>query len=166
MNDPMTMLKGDHQEVKAMLKALAESEEGPEREALCQKATEALRLHMTIEEELVYPLIKMHVGAEEDEEANIEHGLARDGLTTMGSMVDKPGFGAAVEMLAGGINHHLEEEESNCPPELKAAMKRTDWPRLGDQIAAGKTAAGAPVAKPHKRRAAKRTKAPANGARK
>ena len=166
MNDPMTMLKGDHRDVKAMLKMLAESEEGPERKTLCQTATEALLLHMTIEEELVYPLIKMHVGVEEDEEASIEHGLARAGLTTMGSMVDKPGFGAAVEMLAGGINHHVEEEESELLPELKAAMKRTDWLRLGDQIAAAKAAAGAPVAKPHKRRAAKRTKASANGARK
>ena len=121
---------------------------------------------MTIEEELVYPLIKMHVGTEEDEEANIEHGLARDGLTTMGSMVDKPGFGAAVEMLAGGINHHVEEEESELLPDLKSAMERTEWLRLGDQIAAAKSAAGAPAAKPHKRRAAKRTKASANSARK
>ena len=166
INDPMTMLKGDHREVKAMLTTLAESEEGPEREALCRKATEALLLHMTIEEELVYPLIKTHVGADEDEEANIEHGLARDGLTTMGSMVDKPGFGAAVEMLAGGISHHVEEEESELLPELKSAMDPAEWLRLGDEIAAARAASGAPVAKPYKRRATKRTKVSSNGARK
>ena len=45
-----------------MLKTLAEREEGPDRESLYQKATKAPRLHMTIQEEFVYPLIKMHVG--------------------------------------------------------------------------------------------------------
>lgn len=108
----------------------------------------------------------MHVGAEEDEEANIERGLARDCLTTMGSLIDKPGFGAAVEMLAGGINHHVEDEESELLPEFKSAMPRAEWLSLGDQIVAAKATAGVPVAKPHKRRAAKRTNASANGARK
>ena len=121
---------------------------------------------MVIEEELVYPLIKTHVGVEEDEEANIEHGLARDGLTTMGSMVDKPGFGAAVEMLAGGINHHVEEEETELLPELKLAMDRIAWLELGEQIAATKATAGAPAARPHQRRAAKRPKASTNSSRK
>lgn len=165
MNDPMTILKADHREVKAMLKTLAASEEGPERDALCKKVNEALLLHMEIEEQFVYPLIKEHVGVEEDEEASIEHGLAKDGLTTMGSMVAKPGFGAAVEMLAGGINHHVEEEETELLPELKSEMERTDWLALGDQIAAAKEAAGSPVPGPSKRRATKRTKAGSNGSR-
>ncbi len=100
MNDPMTILKADHREVKAMLKTLAESDEGKARETLCEKVSTALTLHMTLEEELVYPLIKDRVGDEEDEEANVEHGLARDALAKMRELLNRPGFGAAVEMLA------------------------------------------------------------------
>ncbi len=157
MNDPMTMLKADHRDVKAMLKTLAESEEGAEREALCQKVIAALTVHMTIEEQLVYPLIQSKVGDEEAEEANVEHGLAKDALAKMGSMVSQPGFGAAVEMLAGGIEHHVEEEETELLPELKASMERADWLQLGDQIADAKAAAGMKPPAPHRRRAAKRT---------
>ena len=153
MNDPMTMLKADHREVKAMLKTLADSDEGTERVELCRKVSEALSLHMKIEEGLVYPLVRTQVGEEENEEANVEHGLVRDALATMVSMVEKPGFGAAVEMLAGGINHHVEEEETEIFPELKSSMKRTEWLKLGDQIAEAKASAGAAEPQPHRRRA-------------
>jgi hemerythrin-like domain-containing protein len=156
MNDPMAILKADHREVKANLKKLAESDEGPERDALCREVTEALTLHMQIEEQLVYPLILSNIGEEEEEEATIEHGLAREGVATMGSMTSKPGFGAAVEMLAGGINHHVEEEETELLPELKSAMDRKEWMALGDRIVEAKQAAGAPVPGPSKRRSSKR----------
>lgn len=157
MNDPMTILKADHREAKAMLKTLADSERGTDRDALCAKVTDALQLHMVIEEDLVYPLVKKLVGAEEDEEANIEHGLSRTGLATMGSMVDMPGFGAAVEMLAGGIKHHVEEEETELLPELKRTMDRSAWLELGDQIAAMKVE-GAAASEAPKRVAEKRPK--------
>ena len=154
MNDPMTILRADHREVKSMLKTLAESEQGTERDALCRKVTDALTLHMRIEEELVYPLILEHIGEEEDEEAVTEHGLAREALTKLNSMTAKPGFGAVVEMLAGGINHHVEEEEAELLPELKSELDRAEWLELGDKIAAAKDAAGAPKSPTRKRRTA------------
>ncbi len=122
MNDPMTVLKADHREVKRLLTALAESEEGPERERMAAEVETALTIHMELEERLVYPLVEGEVGEDDAEEANIEHGLARDGLAVMMSMVEKPGFGAAVEMLKGGIEHHVQEEESELLPELVASV--------------------------------------------
>jgi hypothetical protein len=165
MNDPMTMLKADHREVKAMLKKLADTDEGTERESLCEQVAAALSLHMTVEEELVYPLVKDLVGDEEDEEANVEHGLAKEGMAKMQAMVAAPGFGAVVEMLAAGISHHVEEEESELLPELKAQLPRADWLALGDRIADAKAAAGAPKPTPSRRRSAKRAKTGANSAR-
>jgi hemerythrin-like domain-containing protein len=156
MNDPMTILKADHREVKRLLTALAESEEGAEREKMCDEVTTALKLHMEIEEKILYPVVAKEIGAEDAEEADIEHGLAREGLRTMGSMVAKPGFGAAAEMLKGGITHHVEEEETELLPELKEKLDRADWLALGDAIAAAKAAAGAPVPPARRRRSAKR----------
>jgi hemerythrin-like domain-containing protein len=124
MNDPMTILKADHREAKKMLTALADSDEGAEREEMVSELAQALRLHMQVEEELVYPLVKAELGAEDEEEAQVEHGLAREGLTKLTAMVAKPGFGAAVEMLKAGILHHVEEEEAELLPELKSALSR------------------------------------------
>ncbi len=156
MHDPMTILKADHREAKKVLTALADSDEGNEREQMVGEIDHALRLHMQIEEELVYPLIKSELGAEDEEEAEVEHGLAREGLTKLTELVAKPGFGAAVEMLKAGILHHVEEEESELLPELKSALSRDDWLKLGDQIAKAKADAGAPVQTAPRRRSSKR----------
>jgi len=158
MNNPTTMLKADHREVKRMLSTLAESDEGAERRQLCEQLATALTLHMEIEETLIYPLVGQQVGREDEEEAEIEHRLAREGLTKVVDMVDKPGFGAAVQMLAGGITHHVEEEEGEVLPSLKDAMGQAAWAELGDAIAEKKAAAGMPVeSSSPRRRSAKRS---------
>lgn len=156
MNDPMTILKADHREVKKLLTALGDSEEGPEREKMAAEVEAALTLHMQIEENVLYPAVAEYVGEDDEEEAEIEHGLAREGLTKMMSMVEVPGFGAAAEMLLGGIEHHVEEEETEILPELKDAMPRADWLAMGDAIAQAKADAGQPIPAPKRRRSQKR----------
>jgi hypothetical protein len=167
MNDPMRILKQDHREAKRLLTALAESEEGREREQMAKELEKALSLHMELEERLVYPLVKEHVGTEDEEEAEIEHRLAREGLRQMMSMVDQPGFGAAVEMVKGGIEHHVHEEEGELLPELKDAVTREQWVSLGDQLAQAKADAGMPVPEPKSsgRRSTKRRRATATSRR-
>ena len=68
MNDPMTILKADHREVKKLLTALGDSEEGPERDKMTADVQLALTLHMKIEEEIVYPAVVEYVGKEDEEE--------------------------------------------------------------------------------------------------
>jgi hypothetical protein len=58
-------------------------------------------------------------------------------------------------MVKGGIEHHVEEEESELLPELKEALERSEWLALGDAIAEGKAAAGMPL--PSKRNPTKRS---------
>ena len=157
MNDPLTILRSDHREVARMLSALADSDEGAERKKMLGELQSALALHMRIEDELVYPLVEEHVGPEDEEEAEVEHGLAREGLEKAMAMMDAPGFGAVMEMLQAGIKHHVDEEEREILPELRSALDRDQWRGLGDAIAEAKAAAGdARQAKPT-RRSTKRT---------
>jgi hypothetical protein len=61
------------------------------------------------------------------EEADIEHDLARTGLRKMRELVGQPGFGAAVDMVKGGIGHHVKEEEGEMFPALrKKAAQQLD----------------------------------------
>ncbi len=156
MNDPMRILKADHREVEQLLKRLADTDEGDERNELAREVQMKLTSHMEIEESIVYPPVSDEVGEEDREEAEIEHRLARQGLETMMSMLDQPGFGASVQMLLGGITHHVEEEERELLPELRDALERDEWLAMGDAIAAAKEAAGFPVASPSSRRSGKR----------
>jgi len=156
VNDPMRILKADHREVEKLLTRLADSDEGSEREEMVQELAMKLTAHMEMEESMVYPTVKTSVGEEDEEEAEIEHRLAREGLQTVQQMMEQPGFGAAVEMLKGGIMHHVQEEETQILPELKDAMSREEWAAMGDAIAEAKEAAGLPVPQPPKRRSTKR----------
>jgi hemerythrin-like domain-containing protein len=139
VNDPVVLLKADHQEAEALLKSLAASSPGARRRAAATKLDAALRRHMKIEETLVYPLVAELVSAEDAEEADIEHTLARDGLTDVTKLVDEPGFGAAVAMLTAGIKHHVKEEEHEVFPALKKKLDRDSLARLGDDVKAAKT---------------------------
>ena len=157
-NDPMRILKADHREVEKLLDKLAESEEGAEREQMVEELVTKLSAHMEAEESIVYPPVKAEVGEEDEEEAEVEHGLAREGLEKVQQMVEMPGFGAAVEMLKGGISHHVEEEETQLLPELKESLDRDVWLALGDALVEAKQAAGLPVPQPPQRKSTKRTR--------
>jgi hemerythrin-like domain-containing protein len=136
--DPVVLLKKDHREVEAMLKTLAASSPGSRRKSTLKKLDAALRLHMKIEEQDVYPLVAKLLGKEDTEEANIEHDLARDGLDKLQDLVDQPGFGAAVAMLTAGIKHHVKEEEHEMFPDLKNQIDRRDLLELGNEVQAAK----------------------------
>ena len=140
-----------------MLDKLADSEEGAEREQMVAELVTKLSAHMDAEESIVYPPVKAEVGEEDEEEAEIEHGLAREGLDKVQQMVEMPGFGAAVEMLKGGISHHVKEEETQLLPELKESLERDEWLAIGDALVEAKKAAGLPVPQPARRKSTKRT---------
>jgi hemerythrin-like domain-containing protein len=156
MNDPMRILKADHREAEKLLKQLSDSEEGSERQKMVDELTMKLTAHMEMEETLIYPTVRESVGQEDEEEAEIEHRLAREGLDKLNSMVEMPGFGAAVEMLKGGIMHHVQEEENELLPELKDAVSREQWTAMGDALASAKQERGMPVPQPARRRSSKR----------
>jgi hemerythrin-like domain-containing protein len=158
VNDPMRILKADHREAEKLIEQLAETEEGPKREALLDELTMKLTAHMEMEERIVYGPLAQEVGAEDEEEAEIEHNLARETLQKLRAMVDVPGFGAVVEMLKGGISHHVEEEETQLLPDLKDAVSKEEWAAMGDAIVKAKRAAGLPVPQPAVRKSAKRAK--------
>jgi hemerythrin-like domain-containing protein len=138
MPDPIVLLRKDHREAEAMLKSLAASSPGARRKSTLDKLDSALRLHMTIEERDIYPLVAKLVGEEDAKEADIEHGLARDGLDKLRELADEPGFGAAVAMLTAGIKHHVKEEEHEMFPDLKRKLDRPDLLALGDEVQAAK----------------------------
>jgi iron-sulfur cluster repair protein YtfE (RIC family) len=158
VNDPMRILKADHREVEKLLDKLADSEEGAEREQMVDELVTKLSAHMRAEESIVYPPVKAEVGEEDEEEAEIEHGLAREGLEKVQQMVDMPGFGAAVEMLKGGISHHVKEEETELLPELQESLERDEWLAIGDALVEAKKAAGLPVPQAPRRKSTKRSK--------
>jgi hemerythrin-like domain-containing protein len=116
--DVLEHLMQEHRQVEQMLTKLSEADEA-ERAPLIDELADALTVHMAVEERFLYPIVQKVVGEEEEEEAESEHGLARDGMAKLRAMREQPGFGAAVDMLAAGIKHHVHEEEDEIFPKLR-----------------------------------------------
>ena len=136
MSDVFTMLRNDHRQVEGLLDRLSDSEQGAERDAMIQTLTNALTLHMQFEERELYPFV-IDVDSEMAEEASIEHGLAREALAKLADLASAPGFGAAVDMLTGGIGHHVEEEENEMFPRLREACNSATIESLAETLARG-----------------------------
>ncbi len=128
--DVTRMLEADHRMVEGLF-AQIEAAEGDARMPLVTELAEALRAHMELEEQVVYPAMAPVTGDESVEEGNTEHELARKTLADMVDLApDQPGFGAALEAVKAGIEHHVEEEEDEIFPQL-----RSDGPEVIEAMA-------------------------------
>ncbi len=117
--DVTKMLEADHREAEELF-AKIERAEGAARSPFIEKLTSALRAHMELEEEVVYPKMEPVTGAEPVQEGRTEHALARKGLDDVVRLApDEPGFGAALDAVKAGIHHHVEEEETEIFPKLR-----------------------------------------------
>ncbi|MDQ2649838.1 MAG: hemerythrin domain-containing protein [Actinomycetota bacterium] len=117
--DVTRMLEADHRMVEGLFSKIEEAE-GEERTALVSELAEALQSHMELEEQVVYPAMAPVTGEEKVEEGVTEHQLAKKGLADLVAQTpDGPGFGAAMEAVKAGIEHHVEEEEQDVFPELR-----------------------------------------------
>jgi hemerythrin superfamily protein len=117
--DVTKILEADHRQVEDLFRRI-ERAEGDERQPLIDELTRALRGHMELEEKVVYPAMEPVTGREPVEEGNQEHELARKGLVDVVDLApDDPGFGAALDSVKAGIEHHVKEEEGEVFPKLR-----------------------------------------------
>jgi hemerythrin-like domain-containing protein len=117
--DVTRILEADHREAEALF-AKIEKAEGNARQPFIDELTTALLAHMELEETVVYPAMEPVVGHEPVQEGVTEHELGRKGLADMNRLApDEPGFGAALDAVKAGIQHHVEEEENDVFPKLR-----------------------------------------------
>jgi len=124
--DVTKVLESDHRQAEELF-AKIEKAEGAKRQPFIDELVNALRAHMELEEQVVYPMMKPVTGAEDVQEGTTEHELARKGLEDVVRLApDEPGFGAALDSVKAGITHHVEEEETEVFPKLRKDGKVLD----------------------------------------
>jgi hemerythrin-like domain-containing protein len=117
--DITKILEADHRSVEELLDQI-EKAEGDARQPLLDELASSLRGHMDLEEQTLYPAMRGVTGDEEVEEGVTEHGLVRRSLDQALELApEDPGFGAALDALKAGIQHHVEDEEGEVFPQLR-----------------------------------------------
>ncbi len=117
----LAILHAEHELVKGLFERVeTETEDNPAAgAATAAEVCAELTRHATMEEQLVYAALK-----EQDEdlyyEAQEEHHVAKVLIAEIEAMKPDPVWRAKVTVLAEGVRHHIEEEESEGFPELKS----------------------------------------------
>jgi len=135
------LLKEDHEKVKKAVKEFEKMDRSDTESCreLVERVCAELRVHTTLEEEIVYPALREAI---EDEdimnEAAVEHETAKMLIEQLENMEpDDPNYYATFTVLSEYVMHHVREEERERCPRAKKA-KDLDLEALGEQINARK----------------------------
>ncbi|MDQ4132761.1 MAG: hemerythrin domain-containing protein [Actinomycetota bacterium] len=130
------LLMQDHREVEQLFDQFAASGDRAVAIQICDE----LSIHATIEEEMIYPLLRSKVAADLADEARDEHTAASTIIARIYGMESDDGeLEAAVEELRQIVDHHVQEEESEIFPQMEAILPET-VPLLGNELADRKEA--------------------------
>ena len=139
--DAIALLTQDHADVKALFKKykqLCESgADDSEKEAIALEICTQLTAHATVEEEIFYPATRAEDTDDLLDEAEVEHGTAKDLIAQIEDMEpDDDLYDAKVTVLGEYIDHHVKEEEGELFP--KTRKLGIDLGELGAQMKARK----------------------------
>lgn len=130
-NEVFTLLKKDHQTVKALFDRFEDSQDQREKKDIAVEAIAALKVHAQVEEELFYPAVRKQL--DDDflvNEADEEHHAAKVLIAELELMRgNEPNYEAKFMVLAENVRHHIKEEEGELFP--KAARTDIDFEALG-----------------------------------
>ncbi len=132
-NPILTMLKGDHKNVKALF-AEFEDASPRKRQDIAHTAIQELEIHAELEEGLIYPAIRR--GIDDDElmnEANEEHHLVHVLIAELKELEPSDeAFAAKFTVLGELVKHHVKEEEGQMFPQ--ALKAKIDWEELKGEV--------------------------------
>ena len=137
--DAITLLKEDHQTVEKLFKRFEKTGDGAlvERRKIVDQIIEELSKHAVIEEQIFYPVTRATVEGVDDVvlESLEEHHVVKwllDELDHMDPADER--FKAKTTVLIENVRHHVEEEEDEYFPKVRAELGRNDLADLGDAM--------------------------------
>lgn len=144
--DAITYLKNDHQTVEKLFKRFEATGDGAhtERRRIVDRIIEELSQHAAIEEQVFYPVTRATVSDVDDDvlEALEEHHVVKwllDELEHLDPTAER--FKAKVTVLIESVRHHVEEEENDYFPKVRAQLGRNDLADLGEAMQEAKKTA-------------------------
>ena len=153
--DAIALLKADHRTVEDLFAQFEKETANPRRIEIATRICRELAVHAKLEEELVYPRALATFSAEDRQliwEATVEHGTLSGLIDALGgAAAASDDFGAHVKVLKEYVKHHVQEEENQMFPRLRATG--LDLEKLGEEITARKNQLMAQFTPPERRAA-------------
>jgi hemerythrin superfamily protein len=134
--DAIALLKADHKAVAKLFREYQASKRAgrTNRSKIVDKVIKELSIHAAIEEEVFYPAVREAIPKLEDDilESLEEHHVLKWTLEELSSIdVDDERYDAKVTVMMEQVRHHVEEEETDWFPKVRAKMDRAQLQELG-----------------------------------
>lgn len=143
-DDVIAVLTHDHREVRALFDELdrtRDSADPKQRKTLVDRATIELVRHATVEEQFLYPAVRLNVdgGAELADREIREHAQVELTLKELHGMQpgDEP-FEPTLRHLVEVVTAHIAEEEQILFPQLRSVCTADDLVAIGKMVTTGK----------------------------
>ncbi len=138
--DAIELLTSDHAEVEQMFVQIEAAPEGETRDRLVQGVIRELSVHAAIEEQILYPAMRRALPNGDDlvEEAIEEHQQVKDTLAAIERADNPTELDPLLVQLIGNVRHHVEEEENELFPQLRASIDQEQLRTMGSELAAAK----------------------------
>jgi hemerythrin superfamily protein len=142
--DAIVLLKDDHKKVEQLFKKFerAGDDAFATKRELVDSIIEELTIHAFIEETIFYPTAREAVPETKDHvlESVEEHHVVVWMLSELRDLPpEKETFDAKVTVLIENVRHHVEEEEDEWFPQVRAAMGRKQLQELGKRMIAARS---------------------------
>lgn len=139
-DDPraIALLKDEHHRFRELFDA-AEAAGDDSRVAIARELCMRLAVHMTIEEEILYPALKPVLGSDEINEGIVEHAAGKVLIVEIENLTGTEElYAAKIHVLGEETIHHIDEEDEDMFEDAKQAHAagKLDLDTLGDQLRA------------------------------
>lgn len=137
--DAIVLLKQDHQEIRKVFRDFEQAGEDATvtKGRLVEQMLELLTVHTYIENEVMYPQVRELLPDLEDDvlESYEEHHVADVLAAELAAMSpDAERFDAKTTVLIEIVTHHIEEEEQDWFPKVRAGLGRKQLQDIGAQM--------------------------------
>ena len=134
MTDVITIIQNDHREVERLFAAYAAAPSAEDKDRLVDEIRLGLAPHAAAEEILVYPALRRAAqdGKEQADHAIDEHHDIKRFLSEVDKMSAGAERDAKVRELQEAVDHHVQEEEGELLPSLRAGMDAERLEKMGD----------------------------------
>ncbi|MEX5271715.1 hemerythrin domain-containing protein [Kocuria sabuli] len=139
--DVVDILTADHRDMLELIGRIKDTPEADRRRGLADTVIAEVMRHAVAEEMYVYPAVEEHVpnGAEEVEHDKKEHDEI---VQVMKRLEDAdasgPVFLELVGELEAQLRHHIDDEESDQFPKLRAGIPADQLVALGEKVQTAK----------------------------
>jgi hemerythrin superfamily protein len=139
--DVVDVLTTDHREVLDLLQEIKVSTDSEQRRDFADTVISELVRHSVAEEMYVYPAMKKHLpdGAEAVEHDTREHKQLEKTMKELeGVPADQPDFDRLLAELEEILRDHIQDEEAEQFPGLRARVPREELVEIAEKVEAAK----------------------------